>query len=66
MAETSENNNPFNKSQRPGQPHTIKWCAWQILTTEETPIATEERLAEIIIERGLRTEIKATSVSDHR
>lgn len=57
------NPNPFNKSQRAGQPHTIKWCAWEILTTEG--IATEERLGEIIAERGLRDEVKATSVSDH-
>jgi hypothetical protein len=63
MTDTPENNNPFNKSQRTGQPHTIKWCAWEILKTEG--IATEERLAEIITERSLRNEIKATSVSDH-
>ncbi|KAL4549650.1 hypothetical protein Ndes2526B_g04649 [Nannochloris sp. 'desiccata'] len=55
------NPNPFNKSQRAGQPHTIKWCAWEILTTEG--IATEERLGEIIAERGLRDEVKATSIA---
>jgi hypothetical protein len=64
MAEPPKNTNPYNHSQRKNQPHTIKWCAWEILTTEDTPIATEERLREIIIQRELRTEIKASSVSD--
>ena len=63
MTEAPENNNPYNKSQRSGHPHTIKWCAWEILLTEG--LATEDRIAEIIVERGLRDEIKATSVSDH-